>query len=169
MEDNQTATEIQSFVTRLSANLEKVIVGKHQTLELVIIGLLCQGHLLIEDVPGVGKTMLARSLAKSLGCSFSRIQFTPDMLPTDVTGVSIFNQVTREFEFRPGPLMSQIVLADEINRATPKTQSALLEAMEERQITVDGITHILAGTLPGAGHAEPNRIRRHISTAGSAA
>jgi MoxR-like ATPase len=143
MDENQTATDIQSFVTRLSANLEKVIVGKRQTLELVIIGLLCQGHLLIEDVPGVGKTMLARSLAKSLGCSFSRIQFTPDMLPTDVTGVSIFNQVTREFEFRPGPLMSQIVLADEINRATPKTQSALLEAMEERQITVDGITHIL--------------------------
>ena len=143
MEENQTATEIQSFVSRLSANLEKVIVGKRQTLELVIIGLLCQGHLLIEDVPGVGKTMLARSLAKSLGCSFSRIQFTPDMLPTDVTGVSIFNQVTRQFEFRPGPLMSQIVLADEINRATPKTQSALLEAMEERQITVDGITHIL--------------------------
>ena len=143
MEENQTTTEIQAFVSKLSSNLEKVIVGKHQTLELVIIGLLCQGHLLIEDVPGVGKTMLARSLAKSLGCSFSRIQFTPDMLPTDVTGVSIFNQVTREFEFRPGPLMSQIVLADEINRATPKTQSALLEAMEERQITVDGITHIL--------------------------
>ena len=143
MEDTQTTTDIQSFVARLSANLEKVIVGKHQTLELVIIGLLCQGHLLIEDVPGVGKTMLARSLAKSLGCSFSRIQFTPDMLPTDVTGVSIFNQVTRQFEFRPGPLMSQIVLADEINRATPKTQSALLEAMEERQITADGITHIL--------------------------
>ncbi len=143
MEENQSATEIQTFVTKLSANLEKVIVGKHQTLELVIIGLLCQGHLLIEDVPGVGKTMLARSLAKSLGCSFSRIQVTPDMLPTDVTGVSIFNQVTRQFEFRPGPLMSQIVLADEINRATPKTQSALLEAMEERQITVDGITHPL--------------------------
>ena len=143
MEENQTNTEIHSFVTKLSANLGKVIVGKHQTLELVIIGLLCQGHLLIEDVPGVGKTMLARSLAKSLGCSFSRIQFTPDMLPTDVTGVSIFNQGTRQFEFRPGPLMSQIVLADEINRATPKTQSALLEAMEERQITVDGVTHLL--------------------------
>ena len=143
MEENPPTTEIQSFVSKLSANLEKVIVGKHQTLELVIIGLLCQGHLLIEDVPGVGKTMLARSLAKSLGCSFSRIQFTPDMLPTDVTGVSIFNQVTRQFEFRPGPLMSQIVLADEINRATPKTQSALLEAMEERQITVDGVTHLL--------------------------
>ena len=143
MEENQTNTEIHSFVTKLSANLGKVIVGKQQTLELVIIGLLCQGHLLIEDVPGVGKTMLARSLAKSLGCSFSRIQFTPDMLPTDVTGVSIFNQGTRQFEFRPGPLMSQIVLADEINRATPKTQSALLEAMEERQITVDGVTHLL--------------------------
>ncbi|MGD0002762.1 MAG: MoxR family ATPase [Anaerolineaceae bacterium] len=143
MEENPPTSEIQSFVSKLSANLEKVIVGKHQTLELVIIGLLCQGHLLIEDVPGVGKTMLARSLAKSLGCSFSRIQFTPDMLPTDVTGVSIFNQVTRQFEFRPGPLMSQIVLADEINRATPKTQSALLEAMEERQITVDGVTHLL--------------------------
>ena len=108
-----------------------------------MVGLLCQGHLLIEDVPGVGKTMLARSLARSLGCTFSRIQFTPDMLPSDVTGVSIFNQVTREFEFRPGPIMAQIVLADEINRATPKTQAALLEAMEERQITVDGVTRSL--------------------------
>ena len=135
--------KIQSFTTKLVNNLEKVIVGKGSTLELVVIGLLCQGHLLIDDVPGVGKTMLAKSLAKSLGCSFSRIQFTPDMLPSDVTGVSIFNQVSREFEFRPGPIMAQIVLADEINRATPKTQSALLEAMEERQITVDGITYPL--------------------------
>ncbi len=134
---------IQSFAERLAANLEKVIVGKRQTVELTVIGLLCQGHLLIEDVPGVGKTMLARSLARSLGCTFSRIQFTPDMLPSDVTGVSIFNQITRQFEFRPGPLMTQILLADEINRATPKTQSALLEAMEERQITVDGVTHVL--------------------------
>lgn len=124
-------------------NLEKVIVGKTHTLELVIISLLCQGHLLIDDVPGVGKTILARSLAKSLGVKFSRIQFTPDMLPSDVTGVSIFNQVTRQFEFRPGPIMAQIVLADEINRATPKTQSALLEAMEERQVTVDGVTYPL--------------------------
>jgi MoxR-like ATPase len=107
----------------------------------VVITLLSQGHLLIDDVPGVGKTMLAKSLAKSLGCSFNRIQFTPDMLPSDVTGVSIFNQNSREFEFRAGPIISQIVLADEINRATPKTQSALLEAMEERQVTVDGITH----------------------------
>lgn len=134
---------ILSFAERLTNNLEKVIIGKRQTIEQVIIGLLCQGHLLIEDVPGVGKTMLARSLAKSLGCTFNRLQFTPDMLPTDVTGVSIFNQVTREFEFRPGPIVAQIVLADEINRATPKTQSALLEAMEERQMTVEGITHKL--------------------------
>jgi MoxR-like ATPase len=124
-------------------NIESVIVGKRETVELAVIALLCQGHLLIEDVPGVGKTMLARSLARSLGCSFSRIQFTPDMLPSDVTGVSIFNQVSREFEFRPGPVMAQIVLADEINRATPKTQAALLEAMEERTITVDGVTRTL--------------------------
>jgi MoxR-like ATPase len=136
-------SSIQSFSEIVTSNIEKVIVGKHETVELTVIGLLCQGHLLIEDVPGVGKTMLARSLARSLGCEFSRIQFTPDMLPSDVTGVSIFNQVTREFEFRPGPVMAQIVLADEINRATPKTQAALLEAMEERQVTVDGITHTL--------------------------
>ncbi|HZW02611.1 MAG TPA: MoxR family ATPase [Anaerolineaceae bacterium] len=134
---------VQSLSNRVIENLEKVIVGKKQTLELVVIGLLCQGHLLIEDVPGVGKTVLARSLAKSLGVTFNRIQFTPDMLPSDVTGVSVFNQETRQFEFRPGPIMSQIVLADEINRATPKTQSALLEAMEERQVTVDGRTYVL--------------------------
>jgi len=136
-------SDIQPFSKRIVENLEKVIVGKTASLEMIVTGLLCQGHMLIEDVPGVGKTMVARSLAKSLGCSFKRIQFTPDMLPSDVTGVSIFNQGTREFEFRPGPLMAQVVLVDEINRATPKTQSALLEAMEERQITVDGITHIL--------------------------
>jgi MoxR-like ATPase len=134
-------TLVQEFSERVIENIEKVIVGKRETVELAVVSLLCQGHLLIEDVPGVGKTMLARSLARSLGCSFSRIQFTPDMLPSDVTGVSIFNQVSREFEFRSGPIMSQIVLADEINRATPKTQAALLEAMEERQITVDGVTH----------------------------
>lgn len=136
-------SNIQNFCSRLIDNIEKVIIGKRETVELAVISLLCQGHLLIEDVPGVGKTMLARSLAKSLGCSFSRIQFTPDMLPSDVTGVSIYNQVTREFEFRPGPIMAQIVLADEINRATPKTQAALLEAMEERQVTVDGVSHML--------------------------
>lgn len=137
------AQSIQDFANKIKTNLEKVIVGKGQTLELVVIGLLCQGHLLIDDVPGVGKTVLARSLAKSLGCDFSRIQFTPDMLPSDVTGVSIFNQVSREFEYRPGPIMAQIILADEINRATPKTQSAMLEAMEERQVTVDGVTYPL--------------------------
>ncbi len=134
---------IQSFGERLIRNLEKVIVGKRQPVEMIVIGLLCQGHILIEDVPGVGKTVLARSLAKSLGCSFNRLQFTPDMLPSDVTGVSIYNQSKRTFEFRPGPVFAQIVLVDEINRATPKTQAALLEAMEERQVTVDGETHPL--------------------------
>jgi MoxR-like ATPase len=136
-------SKVQELGNKLKVNLGKVIIGKDDPILLTIIALLCQGHILIEDVPGVGKTMLARSLAKSLGCNFKRIQFTPDMLPSDVTGVSIYNQNTREFEFRPGPLMAQIVLADEINRATPKTQSALLEAMEERQMTVDGTTYIL--------------------------
>jgi MoxR-like ATPase len=135
--------DIQSFGEKLINNLEKVIVGKRQTIEMVVVGLLCQGHVLIEDVPGVGKTMLARSLAKSLGCSFKRLQFTADMLPSDVTGVSIYNQSKRIFEFRAGPVFAQVVLVDEINRATPKTQSALLEAMEERQVTVDGETHLL--------------------------
>ena len=135
--------DIQSFSKRLVGNLEKVIVGKRQSIELIVVGLLCQGHVLIEDVPGVGKTVLARSLAKSLGCSFNRLQFTPDMLPSDVTGVSIYNQLKGLFEFRPGPIFAQVVLVDEINRATPKTQAALLEAMEERQVTVDGITYPL--------------------------
>jgi MoxR-like ATPase len=135
--------DVQSFGTRLINNIEKVIVGKKDAIEMAVICLLCQGHLLIEDIPGVGKTMLARSLARSLGVDFSRIQFTPDMLPSDVTGVSIYNQIKNKFEFRPGPIIAQVVLADEINRATPKTQAALLEAMEERQITVDGSTHIL--------------------------
>ncbi|MFN2237650.1 MAG: AAA family ATPase, partial [Anaerolineales bacterium] len=135
--------EIRAFAEGIIENVEKVIVGKRQSIELSVIGLLCQGHLLIEDVPGVGKTMLARSLAKSIGCEFKRIQFTPDMLPSDITGVSIYNQAIQDFEFRPGPIMAQVVLADEINRATPKTQSALLEAMQEKQVTVDGITHDL--------------------------
>ncbi len=135
--------KIKTFGERVVQNLEKVIIGKHEALELIVVGLLCQGHVLIEDVPGVGKTMLARSLARSLDCTFNRIQFTPDMLPSDVTGISIFNQQKGKFEFRPGPIIGQIILADEINRATPKTQAALLEAMEERQVTVDGVTHIL--------------------------
>ncbi|MFL7792502.1 MAG: AAA family ATPase [Anaerolineae bacterium] len=136
-------SEVQVFAENVIENIEKVIVGKRAAVELIVVGLLGQGHVLIEDVPGVGKTMLARSLARSLGCLFGRIQFTPDMLPSDVTGVSVFNQATREFEFRPGPVMTQIVLTDEINRATPKTQAALLEVMEERQVTVDGVTRVL--------------------------
>lgn len=135
--------EVQAVADRIVENVELVIIGKHHEIQLTVIGLLAQGHLLIEDVPGVGKTMLAKSLSRSIGCSFKRIQFTPDMLPSDVTGVSVFNQKTREFEFRPGPIHAQIVLTDEINRATPKTQSALLEAMEERQVTVDGTTYPL--------------------------
>lgn len=136
-------TDVKALGERILANLEKVVVGKRQVLDLIVISLLCEGHVLIEDVPGVGKTILARSLAKTVGGSFSRIQFTPDMLPSDVTGVSIFNQEKHQFEFRQGPVFGQIILADEINRATPKTQAALLEAMEERQVTVDGVTHPL--------------------------
>jgi MoxR-like ATPase len=132
---------IAQSADKVIANVEKVIVGKHAEVRLALVALLCQGHLLIEDVPGTGKTSLAKSIAKSLGCTFRRIQFTPDLLPSDVTGLSIFNQKTHEFEFRPGPIMAQIVLADEINRATPKTQSALLECMEERQATIDGVTY----------------------------
>ena len=137
MEDTKLIAE------RILENVERVIVGKREPVKLALIALMSRGHVLIEDVPGVGKTLLARSLAISTGCSFRRIQFTPDLLPTDVTGVSIYNQKTRDFEFRAGPIMAQVVLADEINRATPKTQSALLEAMEERQTTVDGVTYPL--------------------------
>jgi len=132
---------IVNLAKAIISNLERVIIGKQATLEQVLACFLSQGHLLIEDVPGTGKTMLARSLAGSIGCQFSRIQFTPDMLPSDITGVSIYNQNNRKFEFKPGPVISQIVLADEINRATPKTQSALLEVMDERQVTIDGESH----------------------------
>jgi len=131
----------QNTARTILDNVQRVIIGKEGTVELAVIALISNGHLLIEDAPGVGKTMLARSLAKSLDCSFRRIQFTPDMLPGDITGVTVYNQKTGDFEFRPGPVMAQIVLADEINRATPKVQSALLECMEEWQITVDGVTH----------------------------
>jgi MoxR-like ATPase len=133
-------SRVQSTAQAIQANIERVIVGKPETVELLLVALFRQGHVLIEDVPGLGKTMLAKSLARSLGCSFQRLQFTPDLLPSDITGVNVFNQKTGDFEFRPGPILSQIVLADEINRAGPRTQSALLEAMEERQVTVDGVT-----------------------------
>ena len=134
---------ILEFAERVMENVERVIIGKHAEVELTLIALLCGGHVLVEDVPGVGKTSLAKAVARSIGCSFKRLQFTPDMLPSDITGVFIFNQKTSEFEFRPGPIMAQIVLADEINRATPKTQSALLEAMEEQHVTVEGQTFSL--------------------------
>ena len=134
-------TTIQETGEKVAANVERVIVGKSREVRLTLVALLCRGHLLIEDVPGTGKTMLAKAVARSLGCSFRRIQFTPDLLPSDVTGLSIYNQKTQEFEFRPGPIMAQVVLADEINRATPKTQSALLESMEEHQATIDGTTY----------------------------
>ncbi len=134
---------IKPTTDRIIENVQRVLVGKRETIELLLTAVLCEGHALLEDVPGTGKTTLARALSASLGCSFRRIQFTPDLLPTDVTGLNWFNQKKQEFEFRPGPVMSQIVLADEINRATPRTQSALLEAMQERQVTIDGVTHPL--------------------------
>ena len=135
--------DIRTVASQIIDNVATVIVGKRDAIELVVVALLADGHILIEDVPGVGKTTLAKAISRSVGLSFKRVQFTPDLLPSDVTGVTIFNQKTSEFEFREGPVMAQIVLADEVNRATPKTQSALLEAMEERQVTVDGETYVL--------------------------
>lgn len=134
---------ISEIAGRLRSNIQKVIVGKNEVIDQTLVAVLCEGHLLLEDVPGIGKTTLARALAVSLGCTFRRIQFTPDLLPSDVTGINWFNQKAQEFEYKPGPIMSQVVLADEINRATPRTQSALLEAMQERQVTIDGITRAL--------------------------
>ncbi|MFP4322527.1 MAG: AAA family ATPase [Anaerolineales bacterium] len=135
---------VQAIANRLIENVSQVIIGKQNEVRLIVTSFLCRGHVLLEDVPGVGKTVMAKAIAASIGAEFRRIQFTPDMLPSDVTGVTIFNQSTNEFSFREGPIFSQIVLTDEINRATPKTQAALLEAMEERQVTVDGVTHPLA-------------------------
>jgi MoxR-like ATPase len=134
---------VQAIAQVAGDHVERVIVGKRREVQLVLVSLLCQGHILLEDVPGVGKTVLAKTISRTIGCSFKRIQFTPDLLPSDVTGVSMYNQHSGTFEFRPGPVFAQLVLADEVNRASPKTQSALLEAMEERQVTVDGATHQL--------------------------
>jgi MoxR-like ATPase len=136
-------TMIADSAARLRENIQKVIVGKAEIIDLALIAILCEGHLLLEDVPGTGKTTLAKTIAASLGCTFRRVQFTPDLLPSDLTGIYYFNQKAQEFEYRPGPVTSQILLADEINRATPRTQSALLEAMQERQVTVDIATHAL--------------------------
>jgi len=141
--DEKTVVTIRDAAAKVKENVERVIVGKGAVVELAVVALLCEGHILLEDVPGLGKTVLAKSLARSLGCSFRRIQCTPDLLPSDITGTYIFNQKTADFEFRPGPVMSQVVLADEINRATPRTQSALLEAMQERQVTTEGETRAL--------------------------
>src|SRR5579884_2520474 len=142
-EDNRGTADVAAVAGRVLANMEKVILGKRPQLTLALVAYLCEGHILLEDVPGVAKTMLARALARSVGCTFKRVQCTPDLLPTDVTGVSVFNQKTAEFEFRPGPIFSQTLLADEINRATPRTQSALLEAMAERRVSADGQTYTL--------------------------
>jgi MoxR-like ATPase len=139
----QSVQDLAAAVQRVINNVEKVIVGKAESVAFSLIAVVCRGHILIEDVPGVGKTVLTKAIARSIGCTFKRIQFTPDLLPSDITGVSIYNQKTDNFEFRAGPIVAQIVLADEINRATPKTQSALLEAMEETQITIDGLTYRL--------------------------
>ncbi|HZG56293.1 MoxR family ATPase [Paenibacillus sp.] len=138
------APELNEFVARVRENIARVVVGKEETVELLLAALLANGHALLEDVPGTGKTLLAKTLARSLGCDFKRIQFTPDLLPSDVSGINFYNQKTGEFEFRPGPLFTNILLADEINRATPRTQSSLLECMEERQVTIDGTTHKLS-------------------------
>ncbi len=143
MNSTLNINDIKLNVDKVRENVNRVIVGKGNVVDLALVALLCEGHILFEDVPGIGKTTLAKALARSLDCTFRRIQFTPDLLPSDVTGLSVFNQKTQEFEFRPGPLMAQVVLADEINRATPRTQSALLEAMQERQITVDGLPRML--------------------------
>jgi MoxR-like ATPase len=143
MNQTRTSDDIKTAADQVRENVGRVMIGKSEVVDLALVALLCEGHILFEDVPGIGKTTLAKALARSLDCTFRRIQFTPDLLPSDVTGLAVYNQKTQEFEYRPGPLMAQIVLADEINRATPRTQSALLEGMQERQITVDGVTRVL--------------------------
>ena len=140
---NNSSTPLQIFSEKILGNVEKILLGKRDVIRSVLVGLICNGNILLEDVPGVGKTMLAKGIARSIDCQFNRIQFTPDLLPSDILGVSIYQPASKEFIFKPGPILCQVLLADEINRATPKTQSALLEAMEEHQITIDGLTHQL--------------------------
>ena len=161
--------DVAATAAKIIANMEKVIIGKRQQITLCLVAYFCEGHILLEDVPGVAKTMLARALARSVGCTFKRLQCTPDLLPTDVTGVSIFNQKTAEFEFRPGPIFAQTLLADEINRATPRTQSALLEAMAERRVTRRRPDLHPQAAVPGHRHAEPHRSRGHLPAAGGPA
>ena len=165
MELREEARDWQSFGDRFQAledNIEKVVRGKHDQIRLALVGLVAEGHLLIEDVPGVGKTMLAKAMARSIDCSFRRIQFTPDMLPTDITGVNVFNQERGDFEFRPGAVFANVVLGDEINRASPKTQSALLECMEERQVTIDAETHTLGTPSWSWRRRTPSSTRARI-------
>ena len=159
------AATFADLVASVVANVERVIQGKREVIELVLLCLVSEGHLLLEDVPGVGKTSLAKALATSIDCSFGRVQFTPDLLPSDVVGVTVWNRGDDTFDFRPGPVFANIVLADEINRASPKTQSALLEAMAEGQVTVDGVTYPLDAAVHGDRHAEPDRARGHLPAA----
>ena len=154
---------VAEYSRRIIGNIEQVIIGKHAQVELLLVALLCQGHVLVEDVPGTGKTMLARAAAASLGLSFGRLQCTPDLLPNDITGVEIYNQKESRFEFQPGPVFVNILLADEINRATPRTQAALLEAMQEGQVTTAGDHAPLANPVLGSCHPEPHRVRGHLS------
>ena len=157
--------DLVASAVRISTAIESVIDGKAEAVRLALTVLLAEGHLLIEDVPGVGKTMLAKALARSIDCSVRRIQFTPDLLPSDITGVSAFNQERRDFEFKPGPVFANVVVGDEINRASPKTQSALLECMEERHVTVDGTTHHARVAVHGHRHPEPGGDGGHLSAA----
>ena len=172
MEVREPTRDPEAFAVRfreIEDNIERVVRGKREEIRLALVALLAEGHLLIEDVPGVGKTMLAKSIARSIDCSFRRIQFTPDMLPTDITGVNVFNQEHGDFEFKPGAVFANIVLGDEINRASPKTQSALLECMEERQVTIDAETTEPRDAVHGDRHAEPGRARGHLPASGGAA